>query len=435
MPIDMSKLPPHQRIIRELSDRIVAAQRPIRVLDALKWHPEVKEEFFRNKFKKLPNVDANYYAQNNLLPFNIEQQRQEFYDIERDVTKQLGQYNPAGKIMQRICHEYRWVLDLLQARGTPEFTKISQALYGSSDDAFYAGAPTLSNLATLLAETLPHLKDALNTEADEKRHSSEETVALLDERLSHYFTDPNQRVRVELSDDILADAAAGSERIKIRKDRRFSDRDLSILEVHEGWVHVATTLNGLSQPLCTFLSKGTPSALVIQEGLGIIMEIFTFSSGPARVARLTNRVLAIHMAEHGANFIEVFNFYRQQGLTDEEAYAYAVRAFRGSSPEMGPFTKDLAYSKGFITIYNYIRIAIQQGLLSRISLLFVGKTNLEDLSTLAELVNEGIVIPAKYLPPQFKDPAALSAWMCYSLFLNKLSLDRLTADFKQIMGN
>ena len=50
-----------------------------------------------------------------------------------------------------------------------------------------------------------------------------------------------------------------------------------------------------------------------------------------------------------------------------------------------------------------------------------------------DLVEEGIVVPPQYIPPQFQDLAALSAWMCYSLFLNKLDLDRLATDFKAIL--
>ena len=49
--------------------------------------------------------------------------------------------------MQRRCREYRDVIHMLQMRGTPEFSEIAQDLYGSSDDAFYAGAPTLKDLA------------------------------------------------------------------------------------------------------------------------------------------------------------------------------------------------------------------------------------------------------------------------------------------------
>ena len=32
--------------VRALSDRIVEAQRPIRILDAIKWHSDVRERFF-----------------------------------------------------------------------------------------------------------------------------------------------------------------------------------------------------------------------------------------------------------------------------------------------------------------------------------------------------------------------------------------------------
>src|SRR3546814_9747867 len=42
-------------------------------------------------------------------------------------------------------------------------------------------------------------------------------------------------------------------------------RDVRALEVHEGLVHVGTTLNGLNQPICTFLSKGPPSSTVRSE--------------------------------------------------------------------------------------------------------------------------------------------------------------------------
>src|SRR5262249_34573828 len=155
---------------------------------------------------------------------------------------------------------------------------------------------------------------------------------------------------VKLSDEIIADAAAGAEFVKIRNNAQFSWRDLRVFEVHEGWVHLGTTLNGLRQPICTFLSKGHPSSTITQEGLAIIMEIFTFSSHPGRMQGLTDRITAIHMAETGANFIEVFNFFREQGCTEEEAYARASRVFRGSTPSNGPFTKDLVYNKGFILI-------------------------------------------------------------------------------------
>src|SRR5690606_16777815 len=98
---------------------------------------------------------------------------------------------------------------------------------------------------------------------------------------------------------------------------------------------------------------------------------------PGRVSRLTNRITAVNMAETGANFFDVFQFYREQGMEEHDAFQSTMRVFRGSTPEGGPYTKDLSYSKGFILIYNYMRLAVQRGLVKRIPLLFVGKTTLE----------------------------------------------------------
>ncbi len=425
------ELTPYQQTLRSLSERIVEAQKPIRILNALKWPIDVQVQFFEKKCRELPLITANTYHKNP-LQFEPNEKREEFYAIERDIRRQLGQFSGVANVMLRICREYREVVRLMEARGTPEFTKISQELYGSSQDAFYAGAPTLRDLAESVTTTLARIKPQEADSLDEKRFTSDEAVRILGERLAEYFGDDRQ-VRVKLSDDILADASAGAEYIKLRKDALFSERELKAFEVHEGWVHIGTTLNGLAQPICTFLSKGPPSSTINQEGLAIIMEIFTFSSYPHRVRRLTQRVSAIDLAERGADFLDIFHYYRGEGLTQDESYNATVRIFRGCLPDAGPFTKDLSYSKGFVLIYNYIRLAIKNGLQNRIPLLFLGKTTLEDLHVLADLQEEGIVTPPKYLPPQFKDLAALTAWMVYSLFLNRLSLEQLTVDYKGIL--
>jgi uncharacterized protein (TIGR02421 family) len=424
----------YKKTLRALSDRIVKAQQPIRVLDAIKWDASIQADFFKHKFKKLPPVTPEYYKNTN-LSYDPTHKNEEFYDIERDIRRQLGQFSSVGNIMQRMCREYRELVRMIINRGQPEFTKLSQELYGSSEDAFYAGSPSLKDLATMLSSALENLrnKDPISHPLDEKRYTSEAAVEYLQKRMSHYFHDAGRKVRVILSDGIIADAAAGADTIKLRKGTYFSERDLNVLEVHEGWVHIGTTLNGLIQPVCTFLSKGPPSSTVTQEGLAIINEIFTSTSYPDRVRRLTNRIIAVHMAENGANFIEVFEFLREQGLSDEESYSNAVRVFRGSLPNGGPFTKDLVYSKGFVLIYNYMQLAIQHGEPKRIPLLFTGKTTLEDLKTLSDLIEEGIVVAPKFVPPAFADLAALSAWMCYSNFLNRLNWDRIAIDFKDIL--
>lgn len=419
----------YQLVIRSLSDRLVDAQAPIRVLDAIKWDDSVREEFFRKRCKSLPPVDADYYAQRP-LSFDPAERLQLFQDIERDITRQLGTFNPVGQIMRRMCREYRMVIRMLEGRGTPELGRISQELYGSASDAFHAGDPTLTDLGIMLSESLANIGSDLGREP--KTIAAPEAVAILQERMDQAFPD-DRAVRVFESDGIVADAAAGADYIKIRSDAMFNQRDLKILAVHEGMVHVATSLNGQHQPICTFLAKGPPSSTVTQEGLAILMEVITFASYPARLRKLTNRTRAIQMAESGGNFLDVFQFYRDEGYTREDSYTNASRVFRGSSSEGLPFTKDLAYLKGFILTYNYIQLAVRKGKLNQIPLLFCGKTTLEDMRTLNQLVDEGLVVPPRYLPEPFADLNALSAWMCFSGFLNNLSLDRIEADYANIL--
>lgn len=422
----------YRQTVRELSDRIVTAQQPIRVLDAIKWDAGVEKTFFAAGAREQPPVDREYYA-NQPLGFDAAAKRQELEELERDVAHRLGQYNPVGQIMRRICREYTNVVRMLEARGTPEFCRLSQELYGSSTDALHAGDPSLADLGTMMAEALANIDRAHFLADEEKNLTGEQAVEILGKRVAEAFADTEAGVRVVLSDGIVADAAAGADYIKVRKEARFNDRDLRLLEVHEGWVHLGTTWNGQLQPYCTFLSKGPPSATVTQEGLAIFLEIITFTSHPGRVRRVTNRIRAVHMAEEGATFVDVYDFFREQGFNERASFADASRVFRGSTPTGGAFTKDLSYSKGFLLIYNYIRLAVRQGKLDRIPLLFCGKTTLEDLRVLAQLVDEGLVVPPAFLPPQLRDPHALVAWMCYSNFLNRLNLERVAADYAGIL--
>lgn len=422
----------YHQTIRGLSDRLVEVQRPIRILDAIKWDADVQRQFFADKFRELPAVDANFYAARPLA-FDPVAKRLEFHELERDVLRQLGQFNPVSVVLRRMCHEYRVVVRMLESRGTAEFAGYAQQLYGSASDVFHAGDPTLADLGMMMSDALQNIADSEFLQDEEKTLSGDEAVKVLQDRLNQVFNDPENPVRVVLSDGIVSDAAAGSDYIKLRKEARFNHRDLRLLEVHEGWVHVGTTLNGMAQPVCTFLGKGPPSATITQEGLAIVMEIFAFASHPARLRRVTNRIQAISLAENGADFRDVFQFFLNQNLGEEESYQNTVRVFRGSTPDGRPFTKDISYSKGFILVYNYIRLAVRKGRLSRLPLLFCGKSMLEDMGILAQLVEEKLVTPPRYLPPQFADLSALTAWMCYSNFLNRLDLSKAEADFASIL--
>ena len=416
--------------VKALSDRIVKAQQPIRILDAIKWDDNIKQEFFKYKCRKLPAVTIDYYR-NRPLGFEVAEKKQEFHQIERDLVRKLGQLNPLSVIMRRICREYQDVVYMLEARGTPDFSSISQELYGSSQDVFHVGDPTIAKLGSMMESTLSQLLQLDYLFEEPKTISAKDAVVILNEKIESVF--PGEGLRAMLSDGIVADAAAGTDYIKLRADALFNMRDLRVLEVHEIWVHLGTTLNGLAQPYCTFLGKGPPSATVTQEGLAVLMEIVTFSSSPERLMRLINRVRAITLVEEGADFMDVFTFFKEKGLDDEESYIHSSRVFRGSSSDGMPFTKDLTYIKGFVLTYNFMRLAVSKGKPDRIPLLFCGKTMIEDMKVLFDLVEEGTVIAPLFLPPQFKDLMGLSSWLSFSRFMTSLNFRQLEQDYANIL--
>src|SRR5438046_1424865 len=125
----------YESLVRGLSERLVVAQRLIRVLDAIKWDDDVERAFFEKGCRELPPVTRDYYL-GRPLPFEPEEKLHELHAIERDVRRQLGEFNTPGQIMARMCQEYREVVHMLSSRGTRAFAEISERLYGSSCDSF-----------------------------------------------------------------------------------------------------------------------------------------------------------------------------------------------------------------------------------------------------------------------------------------------------------
>ena len=407
--------------LRRLSDRIVEAQRPIRVREAVKWDEGVEAKVLASGLKELPDVGPEYYAVARPLPYDAPAKIAEFAALEREVERTFGRQDELGKILVRNCREYQDVVLMLLARGTPEFYRRSRDLYGSPKDRFTGDAVTIRDLGLLLHDILSGIpEDGLGV-CYRRELAGEQVVQQLNCRFDGYFGD--KTVHARLDDGILSDAAAGADYVKIRRGGRFSDRDVNLLEVHEGWVHVGTSLNGARQPFATWLAKGPPCTMAIQEGLAVIMEVVTLNATPERARRLNNRILACDRAEDGADFREVCEFYRSEGYSEQECYQHAQRIFRGGVVRGGaPFTKDISYCKGFVMVYNFLRIAIRFGRPDLIPLLFLGKLTLDDVPVLAPLLKAGIITPPQYLPPQFRDLNGLALWMAYSNFLNRVNL-------------
>jgi uncharacterized protein (TIGR02421 family) len=427
----------YKEVVAQLAARIVEAQRPIRVLQSLRWDDDVEPQFLASRPRELPKIDAASYERVD-LGFSPRDKAQEFERIARDIDHELGETDAIGHIMMATALEYRDVVRMLAARGTPAFYAWSRRLYGSPKDKFPDGRSTVRDLGQLLYGILTSVDEwSLPQRAASPQYArtidAPEAARLLGERLTLYFGETD--VLVEADDGILADASAGSDYVKVRTGAKFSPRDIDILEVHEGWVHVATSLNGQAQPVARWLAKGPPRTTAVQEGLAALLEMFTFRTYPRRARRLNDRVLAVDKAEDGASFLDVFEWFRTEGYEETECFNNTRRVFRGGVVAGGaPFTKDACYCKGIVLNYAFIRSAIQHDRADLIPFLFVGKVAHEDVPVLARRVSDGVVTPPRFLPPMFRDLNGLAIWMAYSTFFSQLGGEAIAEHYARLFA-
>lgn len=416
--------------VANLADRIIEAQRPIRILNALKWESSVWESFRKSRFKELPRIDVDSYARVD-LGFDAAARARDYQALADDVRRDLGADDAIARILRATCLEYRDVCRMLLVRGTPEFYAYSRRLYGSPKDTFPDGHTTVRDIARTLYTHLTNLGEVNLGPAPARDLNGAQVVDILRERFKSYFGD--DAVHVTLDDGIIADAAAGSDYVKIREGARFSMVDVDILEVHEGQVHVATSLNGASQHVARWLGKGPPRTTAVQEGLAALMEVLTFRSHPRRARRLNERVLAVDKAEDGADFLDVFEWYRTEGYDEEDCFNAARRVFRGGTVAgASPFTKDIAYTRGLVSNYHFIRSAIRACRPELVRFLFVGKVAHEDVPVLYARVADGVVRAPKYLPPLFSDLNGLAIWMAYSGFFSQMGAQEMYDYYAQL---
>ena len=419
--------------IAGLAQRVVDAQGPIRVLDLIKWPNEVFVNFRDSNFREPPTVGHEYYDRIP-LGFDPEAKKQQFREIERDIDSELGEGDAIGHILAESSRQYSKVIELLQNRGRLQFYELSRELYGSAHDRFADGTTEVRHVAHDLYDILTQLDDSLLGPQPPRDIEAPQVVRELNDRLAEVFGDGV--IRVVLDDGIVADAAAGSDYIKIREGARFSRRDVRILEVHEGWAHVATSLNGQRQPVARWLAKGPPRVAATQEGLAALLELLTLASYPSRARRLNDRVLAVEKVESGANFLELFEWFRTEGYDEETCFWNTQRVFRGGLIDGGaPFTKDIVYMKGIVSNFNFLQSAIAIGRPELIRWLFVGKVALEDVPVLAERAHEGIVRPPKFVPDFFEDLNGLAMWLAVTTFWGRLNNSAVMSHYEKMFGD
>jgi uncharacterized protein (TIGR02421 family) len=403
-------------LLREASAEILEAQRPIRVLRALSWSDEVEQQFFAQKARELPR--PTYRISPDLAP-SLER--------FRALAARLSGPSEIERFLRDTCASMATAARMLAAVGTKEFYFHSVELYGRPASLSADRRTTNLDLAQHFDQVIAGFAPPLEA-VDQPTIPAEEAVAILKKRFEEFF---GREIKVSLVDDGVANASASAEEIKIKRGTMFSARDLRQIEFHEGHVHMATALNGRAQPVMPFVGVPAPRTTSSQEGLAVLTEFLTQSTSLTRLRRLSDRTLAIQMAEEGADFLDLFRFFQGRGHDEETAFDSARRVCRGGLVEGGaPFTKDVCYLDGLLRVTNFLRIALVKGQTEFVRLLFAGKLAVDDVPLFGRLLREGLVREPIFVPAWARDLAYLTAFMAYAAFLGEgdLSAERRRYD-------
>src|SRR3954466_6138321 len=85
----------YKEILAALAQRVLDAQRPMRILQSLRWEADVEEQFFRGRARELPRVT---YASD--LGFDPDAKIRELDGILADAEQKLGEGDRLGDILR-----------------------------------------------------------------------------------------------------------------------------------------------------------------------------------------------------------------------------------------------------------------------------------------------------------------------------------------------
>ena len=292
--------------IRAVTRLLHQACKPIRILRALDWAPEVKESFLAGGSRELPQV--------TYPPFDPTPS----IELVREARRQIVPFTTIDMWLERHAQSIEHGARMLAAVGTPSFFEFGRQLYGEPTAPLRYVAISPLDLAQTVLETINQLAHIEISTAPPAYHSAEEVAVDLDRAVRAHFGD--QAPAIELVDRLSANALATSRTIRVRRGARFTDRDFTQLLHHEAFVHVATSLNGKAQTDLPLLAAGHPGTTRTQEGLAVLAEVISGSIELDRLRRLADRVLAIQMAIEGADFLEVNGFFLERTGDPDQAF-------------------------------------------------------------------------------------------------------------------
>lgn len=361
-------------------------------------HNELESDLIKID-KQLYSLVKDFELLSVINPINLELEKKKFIASKYKYEPQF-KYNP----LNIDPFEFKRKLSSIKVE---KITDVSiQNMYVDTINAYFDKVDLLANLGTnkFLYNSLryfgePSKKDVDNANfvlycpefrMDKEGEFNElEVVELFRNSIKDYGFDFD----IEVSDHIASKALVinSKRKVIIKRGVKFDKRFTKGLIEHEIGVHMVTTMNALKQPLKIF-SIGLPVNTLTQEGLAILSEYYSDSINHDRLRELGLRVLAVNMLTSGKSFNETFlTLMEQYKMAPENAFYLTTRVYRG-----GGFTKDALYLKGLKTILNYV----DQG--KKLDNLLIGKTSVEYVDTINELVDRKMINAPQYYTKIFK---------------------------------
>jgi uncharacterized protein (TIGR02421 family) len=395
---------------RDVAQRLHAIARPMRVLSALRWPASVRDEFLAGGGDALPSVEYPSFDEQPIV------------EAVADVRRSIYPGALIDDWLESTASAIELTARMLAARGTEAFLDHGRALYGTPHTPLRYDPATPYELAERVREVLAGLDQVGLSPAVARDHSAQEVAEIISTGVTRHFGSEDAP-KVEVVDELSANALATASRIKVRSGARFTARDAAQLLNHEAFIHVLTAVNGRRQPDLPILAIGHPGTTRTQEGLAVFAEFVSGTLELDRFRRLADRVLGVQMVIDGADFVELFRWFSERSPDPEQAFESTRRIFRGGPITGGaPFTKDCVYLSGFLAVSTFIRAAFVQERLDCVGTLFVGKVDLGDIPALVELRRLGLCHSPVHRPPWVNDPGWTLTWLTYSTFVNAIDL-------------
>ncbi len=399
-----------------LDARMARAAKPIRLLSLASWPASEQQAFLDGWARGNPKLPAYQYP------------KHDFSEARRELAAIASAADPSHPLGQYLVESAQgWVLaaELLEHLGSPQVTDLSIALFGTPDQAL-PGGTTTREAANHFLRVADDFDRELIAPAEQVEISATALSLRLQAELDDFFD--GRIIGVELDSELIAKAAAGATRIRLRAGAAFSDYDLQQLLQHEAFVHSLTALNGRQQDNLPSLALSSPRVTAVQEGLAVFAEQITGSIDIERMKRVSLRIEAVAMALEGADFLQVFRYFLESGQNEVESFTSAQRVYRGVPTSGGQaFTKDTVYLRGLLGVHTFFRWALKHRKLRLCRLLFAGKMTLADVQRFEPLFDSGVLQEPRWLPAWVARANGLAGMLAFSLFANRIRLEQVVS--------